>query len=213
MEETQKPATRAHNASVIIFLLLIALDIFGWIAILFRWPSSSAHTYFLNVETGSSALMIWPHNIKILVDAGPDGTVVNELGKILPDDDHYIDLAIILESKTADFTGYNYLLDAGYRFGAFVYNGRDAGPNVPAWSGLMQNLRTKNIPIITVLSGDSIISDTEEDDIFSPDRDFDQSPDLDDTSIGQLIKTPDLNGAIEIDEENGKLRAWYNKEK
>ncbi len=86
------------------------------------------------------------------------------------------------------FNGYYYLLDH-YRIGAFIWNGRNDNPNVKEWSALLQKIRSKNIPIITLATSDRIHYENNEIDIVSPDSSFAASAELNDTVLVELVKT------------------------
>jgi len=208
--------TNKNNTIVIIILAIIALDVFIWhemfstgfftsIGFGNHAAASVARDYFLDVGQGDSELIIFPGNIKVMTDAGPDDAVLASLARALPPDDTYLDLAIISHPQADHFNGFNFILDH-YRVGAFIYNGRDDDPPNVQWSGLKAKIAAKGIPFITLGAGDKIrigagvaTSTRDEIDILSPSLAFDQSAELNDTGFVELIKTPEFRTLLTAD--------------
>ena len=196
------------SSLIFIFLIIFAISILIYIiSNLFMYDNP--RIYFLNVGEGDSELLVLPSNIKIMTDAGPQDNVVSDLQKIFPDWDNYIDLAIISHPQLDHFNGFNYLLDH-YNFGAFIINGRN-DPNIKEWNDLIQKIKFKKIPIITIMKGDSIYCNGNKLEIISPNSSFLQSAELNDTAIVELITTKDfkalLTSDIGINVENQILKS------
>jgi len=185
--------------SAMIALALVALDTFLWFRIFSERRMSGMHEYFLDVGQGDAEMVIFPGDIKIMTDSGPDDKVRESLEKVLPSGDRYIDIAIISHPQLDHFNGYNYLLDEGYRFGAFVYNGRNDGPGVSAWPELIQKINSRGIPLITLAAGDKIYFGRNEIAMLSPNHDFGQSAELNDTGLVELVKTPEFRTLLTAD--------------
>jgi competence protein ComEC len=184
---------------LIIILSLLTLDGFIWFAIFRERASPGPSDYFLDVGQGDGELVMFDGNIKVMTDAGPDGKVRDSLEKVMPVGDRYVDIAIVSHPQLDHFNGYAYLLDVGYRFGVFIYNGRADDPGVKAWPELLQKIRSKNIPLLTLGKGDSIHSGENEIDLLSPDKDFAQSAELNDTAFVELVKTPSMKTLLTAD--------------
>jgi competence protein ComEC len=210
--EKKKTKHRNNNSdplSILLALGLIAADVVMWYQIIFATASatmtpgavsatSPPRIYFLDVGQGDSELVVFPGNIKIMTDAGPDNKVLQSLASVMPQSDTYIDLAIVSHPELDHFGGYNSVLDH-YRVGAFIYNGRDAEPGNAAWAQLRAKIKDKNIPLMTLGQGDVIHYATNEIDILSPDSDFAQSGELNDTGLVEFIKTPQLTALFTAD--------------
>ncbi len=183
--------TKKHNntLSIIIVVLLIALTFVVWLNILSSLMTNNiAHAYFLDVGEGDSELVVFPGNIKVMTDAGPDNSVLASIEKVLPSGDDYIDIAVISHPQLDHFNGYYYLLDH-YRIGAFIWNGRDDAATVTEWPALLAKIRAKNIPIVTLAAGDKISYKDNEIEMLSPDPSFAASAELNDTVLVELVKT------------------------
>lgn len=176
---------------------LIVLDVLTWREIVLFPGASVPRDYFLDVGQGDSELVIFPHDIKVMTDAGPTDEVVTALANAVPDDD-YIDIAIISHPQLDHFNGYNFILDH-YRIGAFIYNGRDDDPPNAAWTGLKEKIVARHIPLITLGRGDSIHYEDDEVDILSPDPMFAESAELNDTGLVELVRTPQFSTLLTAD--------------
>lgn len=192
---------KKHNTtlSVVIIVALIALTVIVWRDIFsVAGTSRNAHAYFLDVGEGDSELMVLPGNIKVMTDAGPDDSVLTSIEKVMPPGDDYIDLAVISHPQIDHFNGYYYLLDH-YRFGAFIWNGRDDAATVQEWPTLLEKIRSKNIPLITLMGDDAIHYKDSEIDMLSPDPGFLASAELNDTVLVELVKTAGLRALLTAD--------------
>jgi competence protein ComEC len=207
--------SRFNKTSVVLMLAIVIADIVFWYQIVFASSSfTSTHlpsANFLDVGQGDSELMIFQNGVKVLTDAGPDATVLTSLESVLGANDRSIDVAIISHPQSDHYGGFNYILDH-YRVGAFIYNGRDDAPGTKSWSALLLKIAAKNIPLITFGKGDKIIigaknygsvtntstrvsanvndNNNGEIDILSPDKNFAESGELNDTGLVELVKTP-----------------------
>ena len=141
---------------------------------------------------------IFPGNVKVLTDAGPDSKILGELEKIPPLGDKYIDIAIISHPQLDHFNGFGYLLDR-YRIGAFIYNGRSDAPVVQEWPDLINKIKKQNIPLIQLGAGDKIKYLDGKIDFLSPNKDFIQSAELNDTGLVELVKSEKLKVLLTAD--------------
>ena len=177
------------NLSWIIVFCLVGLNLFIWQAILIPNHPQTPRFYFLDVGQGDSTLVEFPTGVQILTDAGLSKKVVAELEKVLGETDRYLDLALITHPQLDHFNGFNEILDR-YEIGAFILNGREV--DLPEWKNLVAKIKAKKIPIITLAAGDRIKNAESEVNIFSPDQNFIQSAELNDTSIVALVRTGKL---------------------
>src|ERR1700722_2736666 len=189
------------NSNLIAVVVVIAIvlgDLLVWQQIFASSGADVTHDYFLDVGQGDSELIVFPGNIKVMTDAGPTDEVVGDLEKVLPSGDDYIDVAIISHPQLDHFNGYNFILDH-YKIGAFIYNGRDDDPNVKEWPELKEKIKEKGIPLITLGMGDKIEYEKNEIDMLSPNTDFDESAELNDTGFVEFIKTPEFTTLLTAD--------------
>ena len=178
-------------------ILLMGLSVFVWWNILVEKPDSSLAFYFLDVGQGDSELVVFPGDIKVMTDAGPDQKVMKSLERAIGNDT-YIDIGIISHPQLDHFNGFNYLLEK-YRFGAFIINGRNDTDTVSEWPGLLLKIKEKNIPLITLRGGDSIKLEENLISMLSPDASYIQSGELNDTGFVELVQTPSARALLTAD--------------
>jgi competence protein ComEC len=218
----KKHRGKFDTISLLIVIAFVSVDIFLWHDVTTSTTQIiSARTYFFDVTQGDSEMVIFQDNIKILIDAGADGSAAQDLEKVLPSEDNYIDLAIISDAQSENFGGYTYILDH-YNIGAFVYDGRvpEADPSSAdskAWLELMEKIQQKNIPLITLGAGDRITYGENSINIISPNEEFAQSADVKETGLVELVNTANLKelftANISPSIENFLLsqNSWYGK--
>jgi competence protein ComEC len=141
--------------------------------------------------------MAFPGGITMMTDAGPTDAVTHSLEKAVPGR-RYIDLAFITHPQADHFGGYDFVLDH-YGVGAFLYNGRDDDPGVTAWTSLKSKIAAKHIPLITLSAGDRIHYKNDEVDILSPNSEFDESAELNDTGLVEMIRTEHFRALFAAD--------------
>ncbi|MFA5084254.1 MAG: MBL fold metallo-hydrolase [Candidatus Paceibacterota bacterium] len=178
-----------NKTIVLIVILLLALDIFVWRTIVITKPSGNLEIYFLSVGQGDSELVILPGGVKVLIDGGPNGKILDDLAAILPQTDRYIDLVVNSHPHPDHFVG---LIDVlkNYKVGAFIYNGRDGG--IPAWEELLKTAGENKVSGLVLAAGDKIHYFNNEFDILLPDKNFINNKDLNETSLVALLKSRDL---------------------
>lgn len=178
---------KLNNIGTILALALLGLTAFVWFEVFASQPDNIPRLYFLDVGQGDAELAVFPGNIKVLTDAGPDKNVLSSINGAIGND-RYIDIGVISHPQLDHFNGFNYLLD-NYRFGAFIFNGRTDSPAAGEWQTLLDKIKSRHIPLLTLGAGDKVEYASSEIDFLSPDKNFIQSAELNDTALVELIKT------------------------
>ena len=182
---------KIDTVSAMLVITLVALLLFMVHDAMAPAPAA-AHAYFLNVTLGDAELIVFPGDIKVMIDAGSDAKVVDALGKIISPNDASIDLAIISEPLPENIAGYAYVIDH-YHIGAFLYGGRESMLQRATWQGLLLKIAAKKIPLITVGANDRIrflgSAAGNSITILSPDNAFNKSPDLNDAGMVLMAET------------------------
>lgn len=80
------------------------------------------HVYFLDVGQGDAIFIKTPAGRQILVDGGPDGTVLRRLGEVMPFYDRSIDLVVLTHPDADHLTGLNSVL-ARYEVASILETG------------------------------------------------------------------------------------------
>ncbi len=147
-------------------LILIAANIFIWRSVAFSADSGKTQLYFLSVGQGDSELVVLPGNVKILIDGGPpNGMVLDELGKILPPFDRYIDLVILSHPHLDHYGG---LIDVlkSYQVGAIIDNGNSAP--ISAYADFVNAINKNGAKHLVLEEGDAIKYGDARFDVISP---------------------------------------------
>lgn len=113
--------------------------------------SSDLKVYFLNVGQGDAEYIKNPNGTDILIDGGPDNSVLNELGKAMDFGDHEINLVILSHPHADHLTGLlevlrRYKVDEIYETGV-DYTSR----TYDTWK---VEIEKQNIPDKKVVAGD-----------------------------------------------------------
>jgi competence protein ComEC len=174
--------------SVYIFLAgLFCLDLMLWLLVSTQQAAAQPALYFLNVGQGDSELVILPSGAKVLIDGGPTAAVLDNLAKILPPTDRYIDLLMMSHPQLDHFAGFIDVLK-NYQVGAFIGNGRKG--NIGAYTELDKQLTAQGAPYIELSEGDAIVVGNSRFDILSPTADELLSGELNDTCLVARLQTP-----------------------
>mgnify|MGYP001569822700 CR=1 FL=1 len=132
--------------------VILFLNLFFWRIILFP-PADNLKIYFLDVGQGDSQLVVLPGGVKILIDGGPNASVIEQLDKILPFYQRYIDLVILTHPQKDHSAG---LVEILRRRGAslFLSNGQKA--SITAYQELEKTLKDLRVPTISLSASDKI---------------------------------------------------------
>jgi competence protein ComEC len=165
--------------------ILTVFDIYLWFLIFSSAPVKLSTYYFLDIGQGDSTFLIFPGNVKLLVDGGPDGKIMDRLAEILPPHDRYIDLMLMTHPQQDHIGGFPEVLK-GYKIGAFLGNGR-AAP-IGSYGELMRKIKSADVPYIGLTSGDRIRYGEAIIEVLSPDKKNLMSPELNDTSLVLMVR-------------------------
>ncbi len=109
----------------------------------------------LNIGQGDATYMRTPEGVDILVDGGPDRSVLFELGRVMPVLDHHIEY-VIATHPDADHINGLVELQSMYTIGTLIMNGdprdTDAANTLRSWA-------EQGIPVVDVRRGDVLAAD------------------------------------------------------
>lgn len=137
---------------ILIIGVILFLNLFFWRIILFP-PADNLKIYFLDVGQGDSQLVVLPGGVKILIDGGPNASVIEQLDKILPFYQRYIDLVILTHPQKDHLGGLAEILRRR-RIGLFISNGQKS--SISAYQELEKTLKDFEVPAISLLASDKI---------------------------------------------------------
>jgi competence protein ComEC len=158
-------------------ILCLSLGLF----FIFYHPPRLLEADFLDVGQGDAELIRTPYGQKILIDGGPDNTVLSRLGGILPFWDRSIDLVILTHPHDDHFSG---LIDVLKKYQVKLILMTEAESNVPSFQEFVATVRNKKTPVIfiekkqTVVLGEGLRLE-----ILHPEKGDWKNKDLNETSI------------------------------
>jgi len=135
---------------------------------------------FCDVGQGDGAYIRIDNKIDVLIDAGPDKSILSCLGKYMPFWDKKIELAFLSHPNNDHYNGYFYLIDR-YQIDKFITV--DCPIKTNSYNKLLKNILDKQIPIIYKTSGDKIIIGKSRFDIYWPPSKFSSANDNDFSQI------------------------------
>ena len=138
-----------NKFSLTVLIILIFICVAFGIAVL---KNSLLQIAFLNVGKGNSILITTPTGNRVLIDGGPDKSVLQALGRAMPFYEHSIDFVLATTQKSSDIGGVPFVLDR-FNVKTFADSGNLSGGNYRAIS---DEIAQKNISHISVNIGDDI---------------------------------------------------------
>jgi competence protein ComEC len=168
----------------IVGTLLIAAALI-WQAVYREEPGRTLTVAFLNVGQGDSIYIESPTHEQLIIDGGPNGSLLSEIGRLMPWYDHYIDAIMICNSDVDHYGGFIDLLKR-YRVGLVIESGT-VGTS-PSYKVLENLISDKKIKKIVARRGQSIeLGGGVHFDILFPDRDVSKLATNDGSIVGQLV--------------------------
>ena len=137
--------------------IIVLLTAFGLVVVLaWWWGGQSNHLLtvtFFDVGQGDAALIRTPQDQTILIDGGPDRTILTKLGESLPWTRRTIDLVILSHPHADHVAGLNYVL-ARYRVRHVLMTG--AIHTTPEYLKFLELLKNKEVPVTIAQAGQVI---------------------------------------------------------
>lgn len=128
-------------ATKIILSVLVLLTVFLIVEIVRSPDKDSLQLYFLNVGQGDFEL-IQKGNYQILIDGGPDDSILTELGKAMPLTDREIEIIILTHPHADHLTGLNQVLER-YQVGQIYLSGSTTTSNT--YLEFLNSIKSKSI--------------------------------------------------------------------
>mgnify|MGYP001562928673 CR=1 FL=1 len=162
------------------------LSFFGLVAALLTFailsfPDKDIHVIFCDVGQGDAALVTYGIT-QMLVDGGPDNSVVSCLSSHMPFWDRKIEVVLVTHPQEDHFGG---LIDVVRRFEVGVFAHPDVEGTAAGWKVLKEEIARRAVPEKTVSTGDTIRFTNIHFDIINPSTSLGTSPprDLNDYSV------------------------------
>ncbi len=128
-------------------ILLIGLVVYQYLT----FHDGKLHVVFCNVGQGDAILIVTPNKKHIMVDTGPDASVVACLARHMPFWERTIDLAILTHPHSDHFMGLYHMLD---RYSVLSFSTEKLDSKALSFQEVKRELHAKNIPQHVVSAGD-----------------------------------------------------------
>lgn len=158
------------TAGLFIFAGLVWAAVFGIEA-----QKGLLRVYFFDVGQGDAIFIDSPNGNQVLIDGGPDASVLAKLGEAMPFWDRSIDLIILTHPHADHLDG---LLEVLKRYDVQTVIETGVNHSIPEYAEWQQLLKEKNVKVVIAQKGQRIkLSDLAYLDILAPFKDFEgQSP-------------------------------------
>ncbi len=141
-------------------LVLIIFAVLGFLLVLvailnftlYKSFDKNLEVYFLNVGQGDAEL-IFQGGHTILIDGGPNASVISELSKALPVINRKIDVIILTHPHADHVSG---LVDVLQRYEVGAVVGSGVAYNTPEYNAFLEEVRNQKIPFILARAGETI---------------------------------------------------------
>ena len=101
-----------------ILISLFGAMLFSWYAVFAEERHGTLTVAYLNIGQGDATLIDTPSGHQLLIDGGPNGTVLREIPKVIPFYDRFLDVVIATHPDKDHVSG---LVDVMRRFGVGVF--------------------------------------------------------------------------------------------
>ncbi|MFA6253974.1 MAG: MBL fold metallo-hydrolase [Candidatus Paceibacterota bacterium] len=123
-----------YRFGLIFFLFILTITV--WLAVWWETPSKYLTVAFLDVGQGDAILITAPNKNQVLVDGGPNLSVIRALGQVMPFFDHSIDLVMESHPDQDHIGGLPEVFNR-YQVAGFIE------PKFPAETAVYKNLQAK----------------------------------------------------------------------
>lgn len=134
--------------------ILSLVAVFVWSVVFSQTPTNFLVVHFFDVGQGDAIFMEMPNHQQVLIDGGPDKTVLEKLSQTMPFYDRTIDLIILTHPDNDHLTGLVEVLKY-YQVSHILFSGVvKETTTYQQWQNL---IKEKNIPLTIVQTGQKII--------------------------------------------------------
>ncbi len=158
--------TVVKNFRWYVLAALAGVCVLIWYAVFFGGGKGLLAVTFFDVGQGDSLFIQAPNGNQVLIDGGPDRSVLSKLARAMPFWDHSLDLVILTHPHSDHVAGLLEVLKQ-YTVGAVMESGANyPTPEYGEWHRLLHD---KHIPVTIARAGEHVLlSPDAELDIFTP---------------------------------------------
>jgi len=142
---------KKKQIGILACLFLIAVMV--WIFVFTEARTGFLKVKFLDVGQGDAEFIETPDKKQILIDGGPDMSILEKIGKELPFYDRYIDLVILTHPEADHLNGLIEIVKR-YDIGAIIMTG--VFRNTGQYKEFLNIIKNKKIPVYLAKSGGEI---------------------------------------------------------
>ncbi|MCX6721772.1 MAG: ComEC/Rec2 family competence protein [Candidatus Staskawiczbacteria bacterium] len=146
------------SRKIVIYLVvfLFLLNIFAWQEVFVLNSPHYLKVDFLNVGQGDSAFVQTPENYKILIDGGPNSSMLGKLSSLMPFWDKEIDLVILTHPESDHMQGFLDLLE-NYKADYILWSGvKKTALEYDKWINILEKQKKLGAKIIIAKAGQEI---------------------------------------------------------
>lgn len=133
--------------------LLLVVAILIWLAVFAQVPSHLLEVNFYDVGQGEAIFIETPNGHQVLIDGGPEATILEKLGQELPFYDRSIDLVICTHPETDHLNGLIEVLKY-YQVEQILTTGFER--HIPEYQEWLRIIKEKQIPVKIAQAGQVI---------------------------------------------------------
>jgi competence protein ComEC len=147
------PTKKKKNIFNIFIILLLVITLIYLASFLLTPKKEGILLHFFDVGQGDATLIEVPQGQKVLIDGGPNDSVISKIDKIIPFYKRKIDVVILTHPHADHVTGLIKVLE-NYEIGDVYLTG--VIHTTPEYLQFLEKLKEKNIPSHQVVAGDTL---------------------------------------------------------
>lgn len=168
-----------------IFFVLVLITFGIWHTLSFSHQFLTVS--FLNVGQGDGIYIKAPNKTELVIDGGPDQTLLSELGRVRPFFDRSIDMIIVTNPDKDHYAGFIDMLD---QIDTATLLEPGTNSSTPTYYAFKQKIKAKQIKELIVKRGDVIMLDEKNNiflEVLFPDRDASDMPSNEGSLVMKLV--------------------------
>lgn len=141
------------NLKWYLLIILVFMSVISWYVVIRENRDGKMTVSFLNIGQGDSIFIESPTGTQVVVDAGPNKTIMKEISKVMPWYDRHIDMLIMDNPDKDHYEGFISLLD---KYSVDVEMEPGIKPSPETYNILEQKIKNKKIVQVVARRGQVI---------------------------------------------------------